>query len=418
MKISKLTDFAHTGPRTLAGQYLRRFWQPVYLAESLPSGRAVPIQIMNETFTLYRGESGTPHISGFRCPHRGTQLSTGWVEDDTIRCFYHGWRYDAAGRCVEQPVEPEPFCDKVHIPTYPAQEYLGLIFGYFGPGEPPPLPRYPQFEGPGFTYARGATWPCDFFQAVENYVDHSHVAFVHQESAFTEGGLRDVPRVAVTKTEYGIRVEGTRSQGEVRVNHFRMPNINQIKVPPEESGMGWQDLLSWSVPSDDDSHHRFLVSLVHKTGQEAEEMKERLRAGQATQRVNVVGLAQEVLAGKRWRQDVELLGNNRILFQDVVAQVGQGSIADREAERLGRGDVGVILLRQVWAQEVRALHEGRPLTEGSKPCDRASRRRRCPMPSTGPSSRRASSPWPRAGKVSAWNRSRAPVMSHAVVCQS
>src|SRR6266508_2234374 len=104
-------DFFHVGPGTLAGRYLRTFWQPVYRAQDLPPGRAKPIKIMNEDLTLYRGvpssefrvprgemergtqnpELGTPHVVAFRCAHRGTQLSTGWVEGDNLRCFYHGW---------------------------------------------------------------------------------------------------------------------------------------------------------------------------------------------------------------------------------------------------------------------------------------------------------------------------------------
>ena len=48
---------------------------------------------------------------------------------------------------------------------------------------------------------------------------------------------------------------------------------------------------------------------------------------------------------------------------DDVTQLGQGAIADREHERLGTSDAGVILLRNLWRRELRALAEGRPLTE-------------------------------------------------------
>ena len=85
-------DFVHTGPGTLAGRYLRMFWHPVYLARELKLAHAVPVRIMSEDFTLYRGESGTAYAVGFRCAHRGTQLSAGWVEGDCVRCFYHGWK--------------------------------------------------------------------------------------------------------------------------------------------------------------------------------------------------------------------------------------------------------------------------------------------------------------------------------------
>ena len=83
-------DFNRTGPDTPAGQYLRKFWQPVYHSVDLLAGRPVPLQILNESFTLYRGSSGQVFIVDHRCPYRGLQLSTGWVEGDDLRCFYHG----------------------------------------------------------------------------------------------------------------------------------------------------------------------------------------------------------------------------------------------------------------------------------------------------------------------------------------
>src|SRR5215831_4552107 len=133
---SDYTDFAHAGPGTLARRYLRRFWHPVHLAADLPAGHAKPIRIMSEDLTLYRGEGGTPHLVAYRCAHRGTQLSTGWVEGDCIRCFYHGWKYDHTGQCVEMPAEDPSFPPKVKLRSYPVEEYLGLIFAYLGEGEP------------------------------------------------------------------------------------------------------------------------------------------------------------------------------------------------------------------------------------------------------------------------------------------
>src|SRR2546426_6101420 len=78
-------EFAFTGPRTLAGRYMRRFWQPIYLSRELEPGHAKPVKVMSEELTLFRGESGDAHLIAFRCAHRGTQLSTGWVEGDELR---------------------------------------------------------------------------------------------------------------------------------------------------------------------------------------------------------------------------------------------------------------------------------------------------------------------------------------------
>jgi 5,5'-dehydrodivanillate O-demethylase len=121
----KFADLERVGPGTPAGRYFRLFWQPAMRAQDLSVGRAKPLEIVGEKFTIYRGEGGTPHVTAFRCSHRGTQLSLGWVEGDTLRCRYHGWRYDAMGQCVEQPNEDRPFCDKVKMPVYPTREYAG-----------------------------------------------------------------------------------------------------------------------------------------------------------------------------------------------------------------------------------------------------------------------------------------------------
>src|SRR5919205_2983341 len=139
-------DFDHTGPGTLAGRYLRLFWHPIFRAEDLLPAWAKPVKIMSEEMTLYRGESGQVHLIAMRCAHRGTQLSTGWVEEDCIRCRYHGWKYDGTGQCVEAPLEAPTFHQRIKIKSYPVEEYLGSIFTYIGEGDPPPLPRYPRME--------------------------------------------------------------------------------------------------------------------------------------------------------------------------------------------------------------------------------------------------------------------------------
>ncbi|MBV9120494.1 MAG: Rieske 2Fe-2S domain-containing protein, partial [Chloroflexi bacterium] len=218
-------DFAHTGPGTLAGRYLRHFWQPVFVGSELQAGHAKPIEIMGEQFTLYRGESGKAHIVAFRCAHRGTQLSTGWIAGDSVRCFYHGWKYDATGQCVEQPAEDAGFAAKVRIASYPTEEYLGLIFGWFGEGEAPPLPRFPDAERDGIVQANGYQRACNYFQNVENGPDEVHLAFVHRETH----GLPVVPEVSAEETDYGLVQYGKRPGVPDRVSHVLMPNILRIK---------------------------------------------------------------------------------------------------------------------------------------------------------------------------------------------
>src|SRR5450759_5270874 len=79
-----LDEFPFTGPDTPMGRWMRLFWHPVARAVDLPVGKAKPITVMNVTYTLYRGQSGTPFIVDHHCPHRGAQMSVGWVQGDEI----------------------------------------------------------------------------------------------------------------------------------------------------------------------------------------------------------------------------------------------------------------------------------------------------------------------------------------------
>jgi 5,5'-dehydrodivanillate O-demethylase len=291
------------------------------------------------------------------------------VEGDAIRCYYHGWKYDAAGRCVEQPAEPQPFCEKVRIRSYPCVEYIGCVWAYLGEGEPPPPPRYPVFEEPGVLDVLTYIWPCNYFQAIENQHDQSHIPFVHRESSpFKGGGLTvaGVPTLRAEESEYGLTIHGNWSNGSVRKNHWFMPNTIQIKQPVGYSDSRWMDLIEIIVPVDDEHHARFHMSLIPVTGDEAEEFRER-RQERHEGMDSVAAVAERVLAGELRVDDVSLPPAMMVNLQDAVAQLGQDTIADREHERLGRSDTVVIAMRQLWERELRALDEGRPLKQWTHP---------------------------------------------------
>ena len=336
------TDFAHTGPGTLAGRFMRMFWQPVYRAQDLVRGQTKPVRIMSEDFTLYRGVSGTPYAMAFRCAHRGTQLSIGSVEGENLRCFYHGWMYDGSGQCVEQPAEPKPFCEKVRIRSYPTKEYLGLIFVYMGEGEPPPLRRYPEFERDDYEVIIYPSAPCNFFNRMENAVDQIHVRFVHWTS-----GLTGCPKAEAKEVSYGVAIKTVWPGRSATGAHYQVPNASQFKASGGEK-------IAWRVPIDDEHYISFNVELFQKDRRKAE----------TAMPAPVLGA--KILVGELQVSDLDRTPN---LFevQDFVAQVGQGVIADRENDRLGTSDIGIFLLRKIWERELRALATGRPMKKWVRP---------------------------------------------------
>jgi 5,5'-dehydrodivanillate O-demethylase len=371
MSTSPHTDFAHVGPGTLAGRYLRRFWHPVYRAADLLAGRPVRLHVMGEHFTLYRGESGAAFLLVDRCPHRQTSLVHGWVEGDRIRCFYHGWVFDGAGQCVEQPAEKASFAAKVRVSSYPLEEYMGLVFAYLGEGEPPPFPRYPEIEDAVADVAVNRhPVPCSYFQRIENDLDETHVHFVHSVSTKSYG-LDEIPEIAVGETEYGIRREGLRSGGRAnisRVAHIVWPNINLVDLPPSPDFPYWTVQVAWRVPQDDETAVTYSLRLLKpQAGQQPG-----ARKIIATREPDppALKLSEDILAGRMRIQDVDPNYPALFVVEDNVALAGQGRITDRARDWLGQSDKGVILLRRIWERELKALAEGKPLKAWRRPTER------------------------------------------------
>jgi len=194
-------DIARVGPGTPGGQFLRQFWVPIYRSEDLAPGLSVPIRIMGENFALYRGHSGKAQVMDYHCPHRRAPMHLGWVEEDALRCMYHGWKFDGTGACLEQPAEDAAFANKVSIPVYPTEEFLGLIYAYFGGGDAPEFPPYPAPAEEGFTENPPVQpLPCNYLQSFENSLDEVHVAFAHRTGG-SHAGIYDLPEISSEETD-------------------------------------------------------------------------------------------------------------------------------------------------------------------------------------------------------------------------
>ena len=241
----------HTGPGTPGGALLRRYWQPIALARHLKANAPQPVKVMGEELVLYRDEQGAPALIGLRCAHRRADMSYGRIEDGGLRCVYHGWLFDARGRCIEQPGEPEGgrHRDRVRMPAYPCVERAGAIWAYLGPGEPPPFPNYPVLAAPDdlrFTFRWHSN--CNYLQANEGNIDPVHTSYLHGFSASPEAGsdaLRTgrtqrlfgadtAPTISVRDTRTGLRLltERRLPSGKrlLRVTNFVMPNACAIEI--------------------------------------------------------------------------------------------------------------------------------------------------------------------------------------------
>src|SRR5215471_15969556 len=358
-------DFVYTGPGTVGGRYLRRVWQPIYLSRDLAKGKSVPIRVMSEEFTLYRGESGRPYITVHRCPHRGTQLSTGRVQGEQLSCRYHGWTFDPTGQCTAQPAEPHPFCSKVKIATYPAREAIGLIFAYLGDGAAPRFPEWPKLG----QFLHRHRIDCNYFQSAENIIDDVHVHFSHRNSEVLRRSRRAaIPKVSAYETPFGLTQQLQHARS-TELNHFIMPNLCYLQFDYRKRTT--VSTLFAYVPIDDTHHNHYMSTtaaisspkFINKLISFAAWIAAWIDARRGAHKDQWFSKkASEVLSGA---STFERITNPRL--QDTVICVGQGAVADRSVERLGTSDAAVILLRKIWKRELRLLAEGRPLTQFTFP---------------------------------------------------
>ena len=364
---NKKFDFAPAGRETVGGVYLRKFWQPLALSKDIAPGKAMPILAMGEKFTLFRGETGSPHLVGFRCSHRSAQLSVGWVRGDCIQCMYHGWTFNGDGQCVNRPGELEegPF-PRANIPAYPVRECLGIIYGYLGKGKPPEFPTFIAYEEEYTIENHALTFPSNWFQTMENHFDEAHVTFVH-----SFGGSHDalerihVPEMKIYETDYGmIRETNVPGNNRVRKTLYYMPNVMRIFIPTFNDLMaygGWRDTFIIIVPTDDENHRVFFTMNAKIDAKDTEEyMKLQDRfASRVAAHPPIHKLAHEILAGNAQLLD-HMDHPYLLLLEDSVTQAGQGQMVDRAEEMLGRTDVGVAAMRRVYEREMLAVANGEP----------------------------------------------------------
>src|SRR5712691_1173978 len=344
-------ELTRVGPGTPCGEYLRRFWQPVAFVRDLA---ATPLraQILGEDLVVFRDRGGRFGALHLHCAHRGTSLEFGIPVERGIRCCYHGWVYDVDGRCLETPGEPtgSRLKERVWQGAYPTLEFAGLVFAYLGPPDRrPAFPIYDSYDVPGHRLMPAAKFmlPCNWLQVKDNSMDPVHTAFLHALSSgyqFTEA-FGVVPELDWHATEAGMVYIATRRVGDlvwVRVCDFMPPNVHQftreIEDATEEKPASRPVIIRWAVPNDDALTTNFELAQVDPAWRLTPEQVARPGFGQSEDR--------PYEARQRFPADYD-------------AQSSQRVVAVHALEHLASTDRGVIMLRKIVRDGIRAVAAGR-----------------------------------------------------------
>ncbi len=350
------------GPGTPMGRLLRWYWHPIAAATQLDDNPVRRVKLLGESLVLFRDRNGGLGLIGDTCAHRRVNLVFGVPEPEGLRCPYHGWLYDATGQCLEMPTEAadSSFPSRVKLTAYPVQELAGLIFAYLGPQPAPLLPRWDIFVAGNVLRDIGfQEVPCNWLQMQENDLDPAHVPWLHR--AFSDYVLERLGRADLVRREMALGPGGATSTAR---RHGRVTETN-----------GWElcDLGLMNLMQVDGSWQAFRPSIFPNINSFQTLFMYRVPRDE-THTLYVTFNAYPLPAAETVTQDKvpyyivppsvtedlqpiwpELDNNGG---QDIMVWLAQGPIVERDKERLGESDKGIILWRELLQRQLRIVEDG------------------------------------------------------------
>jgi phenylpropionate dioxygenase-like ring-hydroxylating dioxygenase large terminal subunit len=368
------------GPDTAAGNLLRHYWQPVALVDELSgTNRPIkPVKLLGENLVLFRSGNGRYGLLERSCPHRGTDLAYGRLENEGLRCAFHGWMFDTTGQCLETPAEPagSNLCANIRQKAYPVMERSGILFAYMGPGSPPVFPHFDCFVAPDtHTFAFKGMIDCNWLQSLEVGIDPAHTSFLHRffhdedpkqgygklfrdtsidsEMPMTQI-MREFPRpvIEVEPTDYGFRVITLRQISErsthVRVTNLMFPNAFIIPMSREMT------ITQWHVPIDDTRHYWYAIFTSFGAPVNKDEMRrQRLQLYQLPDYIPNKNKSNDYGFDPHEQEHETYTGMGAdINVHDQWACESMGPIQDRTREHLGQSDKAISAYRRLLRQAI------------------------------------------------------------------
>jgi phthalate 4,5-dioxygenase oxygenase subunit len=403
MKAEQNELVTRVGPGTPCGALMRQYWQPVALVDEfdprldprMQQRPLKPVRVLGQDLILFRDASGRWGLLDRDCPHRNADLAFARHEGDGVRCPFHGWKFDASGRCLETPAEPagSKLCERVRQRSYPVVEKSGVLFAWLGEegGTPPPFPAFDCFAAPAtHTFAFKGLWHCNWLQAFEVGIDPAHPSFLHRfltdapleaigenpagkqfrsASAGDFGGekwpmtriMREFhqPDISFEKQPWGLQLTALRAMTaeltHVRVTQAIFPHT--FVIPLSET----LTITQMHLPVDDTHTYWYSIFTSFAGPVDREAMRQ--------QRLQFIALPDYVpKSGRRddWgfnpqeqRSRTFLgMGEEDINVHDQWAVEGMGAIQDRTREHLGTSDKVIMANRRVLLAAIEAVQAG------------------------------------------------------------
>ena len=194
-----------------------------------------------------------------------------------------------------------------------------------GEADPPPLMVPEELISSNYIEVRHIPVPCNWFQYVENSVDPTHAPYLHAENR-PPAHTRSKPKLEPEMTDWGFQMTSSnhgkdKSFGIHHAYRFYLPNITLIQLK-------WTNVVSWFVPEDDFNTRKYLIYCNTFT-------------------------PWKLFKFRLWGRYFRARRQNKVNAQDVMGLLAQGQLVEREKERLGTSDIGVITLRKACEERIK-----------------------------------------------------------------
>ena len=263
----------------MTASYPTKCWYVAATSDELgeaPLGR----RLLGRDVVLWRSSDGRGAAFEDRCAHRGFPLSDGHVDGERLVCGYHGCSYDADGRCVHVPTQPD-------VPTgmrarvFPILEEPPFIWIWPGPpaaaaGSRPP--RTPWLNEPEWsTFNDAWSVEANYLMVHEHYLDFSYAPVVYRDDvppgmerlpAFNEievtektvSYTRLLPRAPLAEWEAGATgLDPAGSYARRERGTFASPAMHIQRWELEDDGITYSNVRTHAItPESETATHVFM----------------------------------------------------------------------------------------------------------------------------------------------------------------
>jgi len=354
---------------------LSRYWYPVVRSSRVLDRCTHKVTLLGESFVVARRGNELIAVDE-RCPHRQASMALARVEDDGLRCIYHGWLIGCDGAVRETPNERESGGRRnLRVRAPGVREAGGLIWLNIcdDKSERAPFPTWPWLGLPeDQVVITDVAQKTNWVQSLEGSIDSSHTTVLHQDhvksaasttasTVVSKNGTEmrigrpadDLnPRIHVRETDFGFICGALRKSMSDKDMHYVRATAYGF---PAYVAFGVADELRAQlvfVPVDD--VHTHFYSIWYSMTKPMDRETRIAWSGLDPDRDLDDDGYLRACSLPNWGQDRAAMaagdsfaGMKGINVQDTIVQESMGPVVDRTREHLGPGDKGIIHFRRM-----------------------------------------------------------------------